>query len=122
MEAKNKKRLFALIKILATCIGLYFVFVKVPFKEVLEVTKKTNPGYIFVAWLLFVFSKVFSAFRLNALFKAISIQISERANLKLYLLGMFYNLFLPGGIGGDGYKLLVLKRKTEVKSSFNNYH
>jgi uncharacterized membrane protein YbhN (UPF0104 family) len=29
---------------------------------------------------------------------------------------MFYNLFLPGGIGGDAYKGYVLKKKYEVKT------
>jgi uncharacterized membrane protein YbhN (UPF0104 family) len=28
---------------------------------------------------------------------------------------MFYNLFLPGGIGGDGYKLYLLNKKFDVK-------
>jgi hypothetical protein len=36
--------------------------------------------------------------------------------MKLYLLGMFYNLFLPGGIGGDAYKGYVLKKKYDVKT------
>ena len=29
---------------------------------------------------------------------------------RLYLLGMFYNLFLPGGIGGDGYKAFIYQK------------
>lgn len=28
---------------------------------------------------------------------------------------MFYNLFLPGGIGGDGYKIFYLRKRMEVK-------
>lgn len=32
-------------------------------------------------------------------------------NLKLYWLGMFYNLFLPGSISGDAYKVILLNRK-----------
>jgi len=31
-------------------------------------------------------------------------------NRQLYWLGMFYNLFLPGGIGGDAYKIIWLKK------------
>jgi uncharacterized membrane protein YbhN (UPF0104 family) len=31
-------------------------------------------------------------------------------NLKLFWLGMFYNLFLPGGIGGDGYKVYLVNK------------
>ena len=29
---------------------------------------------------------------------------------------MFYNLFLPGGIGGDGYKIIVLKKTVKVST------
>lgn len=37
--------------------------------------------------------------------------------IRLYYVGMFYNLFLPGGIGGDGYKVYWLQRQfdTSVK-------
>ncbi len=31
-------------------------------------------------------------------------------NMKLYWLGMYYNVFLPGGIGGDAYKVVMLNR------------
>ena len=34
--------------------------------------------------------------------------------MALYLLGMFYNLFLPGGIGGDAYKGYLIRKKFEV--------
>ena len=37
--------------------------------------------------------------------------------MKLYLLGMYYNLFLPGGIGGDGYKIYYLNKRHDVKTS-----
>jgi uncharacterized membrane protein YbhN (UPF0104 family) len=29
---------------------------------------------------------------------------------------MFYNLFLPGGIGGDGYKIYLLNKRFDVKA------
>ncbi len=29
---------------------------------------------------------------------------------------MFYNLFLPGGIGGDGYKIYLLNKRFKVKA------
>lgn len=39
--------------------------------------------------------------------------ITERYNLRLYAIGMYYNLFLPGGIGGDGYKVYLLNKQHE---------
>ena len=32
------------------------------------------------------------------------------------MLGMFYNQFLPGGVGGDGYKIYLLKKKYKIKA------
>lgn len=37
--------------------------------------------------------------------------LSFTSNLELYFLGMFYNFFIPGGIGGDAYKVILLKNK-----------
>jgi uncharacterized membrane protein YbhN (UPF0104 family) len=56
-------------------------------------------------------SKLFSAFRLNIYFRNIHIHLTEWRNIKLYWLGMFYNLFLPGSISGDAYKVILLKKK-----------
>jgi len=42
--------------------------------------------------------------------------LTNTSNFKLYLLGMFYNLFLPGGIGGDAYKGYILKKTFDVKT------
>jgi len=36
--------------------------------------------------------------------------LDPRFNFRLYLLGIFYNLLLPGGIGGDGYKIYLLHK------------
>lgn len=58
---------------------------------------------------MFNISKIISSIRLNRYFKDINLSLSQTYNLKLYYLGMFYNLFLPGGIGGDGYKIYIIK-------------
>jgi len=36
--------------------------------------------------------------------------MSFLVNIRLYLLGMFYNFFLPGGVGGDAYKVYLLNK------------
>jgi uncharacterized membrane protein YbhN (UPF0104 family) len=40
--------------------------------------------------------------------------LNEWENIKLYWLGMFYNLFLPGSIGGDAYKVILLNKKLKA--------
>lgn len=116
MEKRTKKYLKLLLKLVLTSLALFFVFKKVPFREVSQVIFQANYALLFVALLLFVISKVVASFRLNVLFNEIGIKLSEWKNLQLYWLGMFYNMFLPGGIGGDGYKLIVLKNRFQQEN------
>jgi hypothetical protein len=69
-----------------------------------------------MATLMFILSKIFSSYRLNVFFRNIGSGLTEKSNLRLYLLGMYYNLFLPGGIGGDGYKIYLLNKNFGVKA------
>lgn len=73
--------------------------------------RRAQPGWLALAAVLFTLSKLISSVRLNSFFQAIHIQLTERYNLRLYWLGMYYNLFLPGGIGGDGYKVYLLGKE-----------
>ncbi len=104
----------ALLKIAISVVLVYFVFTKVDFREVWAILKKSRPTYIVLAVAFFIMSKVVSAFRLNLYFHQIGVFLTQKSNLKLYLLGMFYNLFLPGGIGGDAYKGYLIRKKFAI--------
>lgn len=105
-----RKKGIALLKIAFSALLLYFIFKQIAFREVWTIVKGSQPLYLLGALLFFVVSKWVSALRLNRYFQEIGLPLAGGSNLKLYLLGMFYNLFLPGGIGGDAYKGYVLHR------------
>ena len=107
---KLRKKGLTVLKALFSVLLLYLVFTRIPFSEVWVVLKKANPGYLALALIAFGVSKWIAARRLNLYFERIEVPLTEGSNLKLYLLGMFYNLFLPGGIGGDAYKGYLLHR------------
>lgn len=115
----TKQKLWSLTKLVLkigiTFLSLYLVFSKVSFKDLEEAMTQSDPMFFIFAFLIFASSQIITSSRLNGLFKGIGLHLSELYNLKLYLLGMFYNLFLPGGIGGDGYKIFFLRRKFEIK-------
>jgi len=115
LKDNHKKYLKVAIKIIISLATLYFVFTKIQWNDVLDIYSKSNIGYLFIALVIFVISKTIAAFRLNLFLKSLNINISTKFNFKLYLLGMFYNLFLPGGIGGDGYKIYLLNKKFDTK-------
>lgn len=108
------KKLFTALKIVISALLIYFVFTKISFLEVLQTLKRTQPFYLFLASIFFVLSKIIASFRVNLYFHRLQVFLTQISNLKLYLLGMFYNLFLPGGIGGDAYKGYLIKKQFNI--------
>jgi len=113
-ESKTSRILKLLAKIAVTVVCLYYVSRKIDFREAFQVIRSANWLFIFFALILFTLSKLFSALRLNIYFRNINIHLPEWTNIKLYWLGMFYNLFLPGSITGDAYKVVRLTKKYGV--------
>lgn len=111
-----KPFLKALLKIILSGAALYYVYTKIDFHQVIGIFKVVNYYLLIPAFIFFIASKIASAWRLNYYFDAINIKLSNESNLRLYLLGMYYNLFLPGGIGGDGYKVWLLNNKYKIKA------
>ena len=111
MTEKQRNKLITAFKVVVSAALIYFIFTKIDFGDVVQVIKRSNPFYLFLALIFFVLSKVLNAFRLNLYFHEIGAPLTQKSNLKLYLLGMFYNLFLPGGIGGDAYKGYLIQKK-----------
>lgn len=105
-----KKLLINFAKIFISIALLYFVFQKIPFREVTVLWAKTNVFYLVISAILFLASQIISTKRLELYFKANDFHLSFRSNVELYFLGMFYNFFIPGGIGGDAYKVYLLNK------------
>lgn len=106
----------AFLKIVLSAAALWYVFTKIDVSEVASIFSRVNYGWLLMATLMFILSKIFSSYRLNVFFLNIGSGLTEKSNLRLYLLGMYYNLFLPGGIGGDGYKIYLLNKNFGVKA------
>ncbi len=115
---KNKKwwRIVKnILKVAVTAFALYWVFSKVELRDVKEAFFTSNPLYLFLAFLAYATSIAIGSSRLNEYFRGVGLFLGERYNFKLYLLGLFYNIFLPGGVGGDGYKIYFLRKKFNVR-------
>lgn len=98
------------LKLLVSGLALYLVFTRIDLAEIGAVLRQSQWPWLFPALAAFVLSQYLSAIRLNVFLHRLDIPLTHSYNFKLYLLGMFYNLFLPGGIGGDGYKVYLLNR------------
>ncbi|MGB3145432.1 MAG: lysylphosphatidylglycerol synthase transmembrane domain-containing protein [Maribacter sp.] len=114
--AKFNKKVTTIIKIVVSILLIYFIFSKINLSEIKEIIIKSSIIYLVIALFFFLISKIIAAFRLNLYFHQLEVPLTHKSNLELYLLGMFYNLFLPGGIGGDAYKGYILKKTFGVKT------
>jgi uncharacterized membrane protein YbhN (UPF0104 family) len=111
LDKQRLKRWLKLIgQILIAVLAIYFVLNEIDVDELKRSLLGANIGWLLLALIALNASKVLSAFRLNYFFRALGLKLSEKFNLKLYYLGMLYNQFLPGGIGGDGYKVYLLNK------------
>jgi glycosyltransferase 2 family protein len=106
-----KKRLMLLLKIAITGFCLWYVSTKIDLNATAAALGNANWLWLSAALFLYIISKIISAIRLNINFRNVGLHLSAEDNLRLYWLGMFYNLFLPGSISGDAYKVIILGKR-----------
>ncbi|GAB4497116.1 MAG: lysylphosphatidylglycerol synthase transmembrane domain-containing protein [Saprospiraceae bacterium] len=96
------------LKLVLSVVIIWLVLRGIDEKVLAATLRQSNFGWLLWGGVWFVFSKIISAVRFNILLATEKIHLSEKQNLRLYWLGMYYNLLLPGGISGDGYKIKLL--------------
>lgn len=110
MKLRIPKHTTTLLKIVGSIACLWYALTQPDWTQLRLAWDQTNPAWLFVALGSYTFSKVLASRRLNINFRLIGIHLTESVNLRLFWLGMLYNLLLPGAITGDAYKVMVLGR------------
>lgn len=87
------------------------------FKTVMAACRNVNPFMLIVAFVLLIASQLASAMRTRIYLNLFGLELSFADAVAFYFSGMFYNTVLPGGIGGDGYKVLILKKSANLPTA-----
>lgn len=87
-----------------------WVLRQLDWKHIGEIFQKANISFFVLSIVFYIASQLVSVVRFNLFIRKVGIRISFWTNSQLYLLGMFYNFFIPGGIGGDAYKVYLLSK------------
>jgi len=113
-----KKIFLTLFQVAVTMGVLYWVFHD-PHKraQMWDALKKANYWWVGVAVLAYMAVEVAAAIRWHILLKVQQINLSALRVSGLFLIGMFYNQFLPGGTGGDIMKSYLLLKETPGKAT-----
>lgn len=79
--------------------------------------KQISPVNIIAAFLFVTCAQIIAAMRMRYLFHASGFHLSRKFVIVLYYVGAFYNFLLPGGIGGDAYKVMIARKRMEMKTT-----
>lgn len=115
MKKTLKKILSTTLKIGISFLLLWSVYSKISFVTIWETIKQIRIEYFLLSLIFYALSQLLSAKRLLLCFHEMDFCISAKSNRLLYLIGMFYNFFVPGGIGGDAYKVYLLNKQFQWK-------
>ncbi|WP_303672982.1 lysylphosphatidylglycerol synthase transmembrane domain-containing protein [Vampirovibrio chlorellavorus] len=100
------------LKILISVVLLGFLLQHIGLENVLHKLSKANLWYIPVGVVVYLVGQLISAYRWQFLSAALNFKLALREFYDYYLIGMFFNLFLPGAIGGDVLRLYYLAKST----------
>lgn len=112
-----KKTLIALSQIIVTIAILFWVFHDPHKREQMATALRlADYRWMFAALIAYVIVEIAAALRWQILLKVQGVNLSFFRISALFLIGMFYNQFLPGGTGGDIVKSYLLLKETDRKA------
>lgn len=111
MPVRTKTHVITVLKLVFAVGALWWVFQQIDGAEVAQTLKHAQWEWLLVAWLLLNGAQGVSALRMRYYYRRAGLTLARPFALALYYLCMFYNNLLPGGVGGDGYKIYHLKKR-----------
>ncbi|MDR6195589.1 lysylphosphatidylglycerol synthase transmembrane domain-containing protein [Siphonobacter sp. SORGH_AS_0500] len=107
----KKTTLTTILKLVLTTAALGWLAYQIDWDKTLPLLQRAHWGWILLAFLIYNASQLTSTLRMGEHLKVVPIQEPFSFLIQLYYRCMFFNLFLPGGIGGDGYKVWLLRKR-----------
>jgi len=112
-----KRILLTIFQLTVTTALLWWVFHNPHQREVMmDALQKANYRWIGLGIFAYLVVEFAAAIRWRILLQVQNIRLSFSRISGLFLIGMFYNQFLPGGTGGDIIKSYLLLKETDKKA------
>ena len=112
-----KRLLLTIFQLAVTVAMLWWVFHDPAQRAKMAIALKTaDYRWVGAGILAYIIVEIAAAFRWKILLEVQNIHLSIPRISGLFLIGMFYNQFLPGGTGGDIVKSYLLLKETKEKA------
>lgn len=106
--------LLLLFKLFVSAALLYFLVSKIGGKTIINNMQLLNPAIFIASLCIYIISIFFSSIRWKLL---ISRPMKTKRLFSLYMIGSFFNVYLPGIVGGDAVKAYYLHRDMNRQTS-----
>ena len=121
-ENKVKSYLQLLIRFIVSVGLMVWLVTMIDWDEAFRIMKEGSPFYFVLAFLAIQITVATSIWKWRMLIqssekKLRSDQISPTYLGKLYYIGLFFNNFMPGSVGGDVVRIFYLGKKTGVATA-----
>jgi hypothetical protein len=118
-EPKKSRRIFLFLRIAVVSggiiAGFFWVRREVGWDNLADTFRSINLGIFALVLGVFIIAQIVVGLRWWLLLRSQSIFIRFWAAVKLYLLGWFYNNFMPGSVGGDLLRAWYVTKHTDKK-------
>ncbi|HEU4342416.1 MAG TPA: lysylphosphatidylglycerol synthase transmembrane domain-containing protein [Candidatus Binatia bacterium] len=112
---KANPALILLAKVLVSVGLLVFFFTRVPIDRFLHTLASADFSYIGIALIVYLVCQAVSSVRWTLLARPLGFKTPFKDLVEYYFIGMFFNLFAPGTVGGDVSRVYYLSRDQEKR-------
>lgn len=119
MNGEEKKKAIWCAKLVLTLCLLGFILYKVNWRDLFDSLALIRTELIVMWFLLVVINVVLSSLKWMMLLTPFEARLSLLDAVRLYFITIFFNNFLPGSIGGDGYRgYQVYKSEGSISAAY----
>jgi uncharacterized protein (TIRG00374 family) len=100
-----------LLQLVVTAAGFWYVFHDPQRRaQIVDALRHARLSWLFLGWLCYSAVEVLGSVRWQILLRIQGIRLSWLRVGAMVIIGLFFNQFLPGGVGGDAMRLYFLFR------------
>lgn len=105
-----KKTYITIIQLSISILFVSLTIYKIDIKSLIDIFNKIDLNFFLLSPIAYFISQIIASERLRNLLNISGFKLTFFENGRIYLIGIFYNFFIPGGIGGDIYKTYLFKK------------